>query len=69
MGFIGGQLPEPSQKHESWMKQALCGSQRHSGAQSQQSPDWGRFPACPGGNKLAQLVPGGGGDMVDMSVG
>src|SRR5216683_3463034 len=33
-GLTGGKEPEPGQKHESCMKQAPCGSQRHSEAQS-----------------------------------
>ncbi len=41
-GLTGGKEPEPGQKHESCMKQAPCGSQRHSEAQSHGRLEIGR---------------------------
>ncbi len=42
-GLIGGKLPEPGQKHKSWIKQALWGSQHHSESQVQSQAEEGHI--------------------------
>jgi hypothetical protein len=49
---MGGYLPEPSQKHNLWMKQALCRSQNHSRLHSHLPPAKGSLAACLGGNNF-----------------